>query len=127
MGLNDSYSVMRGSILMKSPLPTVSLVYNILFQEESQREIHSGAHFIIDSVSLVANSGLQPANQTTGSLVKKYGGSESKKSNLHCNYYKKQEHTTDKCYKIHDSLMISNLLRIRDFPIMFLMFLQLRL
>ncbi|XP_074360983.1 uncharacterized protein LOC141701207 [Apium graveolens] len=42
MGLNDSYTAIRGSILMKTPLPNLSQVYSILLQEESQREIHSG-------------------------------------------------------------------------------------
>ncbi|XP_074337342.1 uncharacterized protein LOC141674534 [Apium graveolens] len=39
MGLNESFTAIRGSILMKSPLPNLSQVYSILLQEESQREI----------------------------------------------------------------------------------------
>lgn len=56
MGLNDSYAVMRGSILMSSPLPTISQVYCLLLQEESQREIHSSGHFMSDSASLNVNT-----------------------------------------------------------------------
>ena len=37
MGLNDTYTIMRGSLLMQYPLPSVSHVYNLLLQEESQR------------------------------------------------------------------------------------------
>lgn len=35
MGLNDSYNMMRGSILMRSPLPSLGHVYTLLLQEEA--------------------------------------------------------------------------------------------
>ncbi|XP_074263999.1 uncharacterized protein LOC141586604 [Silene latifolia] len=33
MGLNDSYAVVRGMILMQNPLPKISVIYNILLQD----------------------------------------------------------------------------------------------
>lgn len=47
MGLNDTYNVMRWSILMRSPLPSLGHVYNLLLQEEAQREIHSNGQFFV--------------------------------------------------------------------------------
>ncbi|XP_070021411.1 uncharacterized protein [Nicotiana sylvestris] len=39
MGLNEVYTVIRGSILMMNPLPTIAQVFSILIQEEKQREV----------------------------------------------------------------------------------------
>lgn len=36
MGLNERYTIVRGSILMLKPLPTVSGAYAILMQEKKQ-------------------------------------------------------------------------------------------
>ena len=97
MGLNDTYTIMRGSILMKSPLPNLSQTYNILLQEEAQREIHSGSNFMTEAASLAVHSG------TSGSYPSsaKRPGVDSRKSNLQCNYCKKPGHLIDKCYKLH--------------------------
>ncbi|XP_074341673.1 uncharacterized protein LOC141679087 [Apium graveolens] len=101
MGLNDSYAMMRGSILMKSPLPSISQVYCLLLQEESQREIHSSGHFMSDSASLNANTSRFTRSPSTAGQFPKRTGFDPKKSSLHCNYCKKTGHTIDKCYKIH--------------------------
>ncbi|XP_074373494.1 uncharacterized protein LOC141713822 [Apium graveolens] len=55
MGLNESFNVIRGSTLMRSPLPSIDQVYSLLLQEETQREIHSTGHFLPDSASLNAS------------------------------------------------------------------------
>lgn len=39
MGLNEVYTVVRGSILMMNPLPTMAQAFSILIQEEKQREV----------------------------------------------------------------------------------------
>lgn len=39
MGLNEVYTVVRGSMLMMNPLPTVAQAFSILIQEEKQREV----------------------------------------------------------------------------------------
>ncbi|XP_074306374.1 uncharacterized protein LOC141641618 [Silene latifolia] len=39
MGLNNTYAVVRGTILMQNPLPKIAVIYNNLLQEERQREI----------------------------------------------------------------------------------------
>lgn len=41
MGFNESYVVVRGTILMMKPLPSVRKAYTLLIQEENQREIGS--------------------------------------------------------------------------------------
>ena len=37
MGLNESYTTVRGPILLMNPIPTVSEVFSLLLQEERQR------------------------------------------------------------------------------------------
>ena len=37
MGLNDSYSHIKGQILLMDPLPSINKVYSLLIQEERQR------------------------------------------------------------------------------------------
>nr|XP_017239736.1 PREDICTED: uncharacterized protein LOC108212522 [Daucus carota subsp. sativus] len=97
MGLNESYNVMRGSILMTSPLPSISHVYNLLLQEEAQRDIHSASHFMSDAASLHVNSSRNQNFSSQG-----HGQTKNfKKSNIICNYCKKPGHVIDKCYRLH--------------------------
>ncbi|XP_074265379.1 uncharacterized protein LOC141587809 [Silene latifolia] len=56
MGLNDSYNVIRGTILMQNPLPSLAIVYNLLVQEERQREINHQGEFQTDSASFHARN-----------------------------------------------------------------------
>ena len=39
MGLNESYTSVRGNILMMTPLHTLSQIYSFLMQEERQRQV----------------------------------------------------------------------------------------
>ncbi|KAK9664602.1 hypothetical protein RND81_14G055100 [Saponaria officinalis] len=63
MGLNDSYTAMRGVILMQNPLPKLAIVYNTLVQEERQREIHTTFQFQTDSASLYAKNNRPGMNE----------------------------------------------------------------
>ncbi|XP_060200605.1 uncharacterized protein LOC132628866 [Lycium barbarum] len=58
MGLNDVYTQARESILMINPLPSMNIVYSLLLQDESQREVHMSAQVFSDLSSLmVTNQG----------------------------------------------------------------------
>nr|XP_019068965.1 uncharacterized protein LOC109120058 [Solanum lycopersicum] len=56
MGLNEVYTIVRGSILMMNPLPTMSQTFSILVQEEKQREIKPHSRVHLDSTSLSAST-----------------------------------------------------------------------
>ncbi|XP_074310098.1 uncharacterized protein LOC141645801 [Silene latifolia] len=56
MGLNDSYVVVRGTILMQNPLPKVAIIYNNLLQEERQREIHSTVNVQAESAAMLTKN-----------------------------------------------------------------------
>ncbi|XP_019252858.1 PREDICTED: uncharacterized protein LOC109231670 [Nicotiana attenuata] len=58
MGLNEVYTIVRGSILMMNPLPTIAQAFSILIQEEKQREVKPSISFSMDSAALnVSGSG----------------------------------------------------------------------
>lgn len=112
IGLNDSYAIMRGSILMSSPLPSIGQVYSLLLQEESQREIHSGGHFLSDSASLSVNS-----YRPQSTLYSKKP-TDTKKFSLYCNYYMKPGHLIGKFINFMAFHQISNSQRTKSLMLM---------
>ncbi|KAK9666822.1 hypothetical protein RND81_14G213600 [Saponaria officinalis] len=114
MGLNDTYTVIRGTILMQNPLPKLSLVYNNLLQEERQREIHNSTQFQINSASFYArNNRSRPPygvnsfshNQRvppTPVSRKPISTVSNEFNTLECRYCKKLGHTIDKCFRLQN-------------------------
>jgi len=51
MGLNDSYTSVRGSLLMMNPLPSLGQTYSLLIQEERQRQVRNVGQFLSDSAA----------------------------------------------------------------------------
>ncbi|KAJ0020553.1 hypothetical protein Pint_31919 [Pistacia integerrima] len=64
MDLDDSYSQIRGQILLNDPLPLLSKVYALIVQEERQQDISSTGP-IVDLVALLsrANAGQHKPQQ----------------------------------------------------------------
>lgn len=85
MGLNDSYKVIRGQILMMKPLPSVSTAYSMIIQEERQRTINSSPILNTDVIAMNVSS--NPS------------ASSSKKS-LVCTHCKKTGHSKSQCYRL---------------------------
>ena len=58
MGLNYSYNVIRGQILLINPFPTVHQAYSRVSQEEKQRLLSSmhAANDSVDSAPMVVHS-----------------------------------------------------------------------
>ncbi|KAH0739575.1 hypothetical protein KY290_038280 [Solanum tuberosum] len=56
MGLNEVYTIMRGSILMMTPLPSMGQVFALLVQEEKQREIKPHNQMFAETASLAASA-----------------------------------------------------------------------
>ena len=44
MGLNDSFSHVRGQILLMDPIPSVEKVFSLLIQDEKQRSVGQGSN-----------------------------------------------------------------------------------
>jgi len=63
MGLNSSYTTVRGKILMMTPFSSISQAYSLLVKEERKRQVKTKAHFLIENASLFVASNKQPAPQ----------------------------------------------------------------
>ncbi|KAG7560507.1 Retrotransposon gag domain [Arabidopsis thaliana x Arabidopsis arenosa] len=100
MGLNECYEGIRSRILMKKVLPTLSEVYNLLDQDDSQRcarvpiptDIGSAAFQVSSSPDLVKSS------QAT---THQGGGGYPRKDRPYCTFCGKVGHVVDRCYKKH--------------------------
>ncbi|XP_015166093.1 uncharacterized protein [Solanum tuberosum] len=105
MGLNEIYTIVRGSILMMNPLPTMAQTFSIIVQEEKQREVKPQNRFNLDSTSFHVNAASTSTNFRTNYAPNRNNGGNNKApnmSNLFCNHCKKTGHIKEKCYKLHD-------------------------
>ena len=57
MGLNDTYSAVRGQILLINPIPPLSKVFSLLLQDEKQRKVGASKKFQVDTVEVLAALG----------------------------------------------------------------------
>ncbi|XP_075099012.1 uncharacterized protein LOC142175905 [Nicotiana tabacum] len=55
MGFNEVYTVVRGSILMMNPLPSIAHAFSILIEEEKHREVRPRNCLVMESTSLNVN------------------------------------------------------------------------
>ncbi|GMI80076.1 hypothetical protein HRI_001676900 [Hibiscus trionum] len=80
MGLNDSFSHIRGQILLVDPFPSLSKVFSWVVQEENQRSV------------LISKPAIEAAFAVKA---------VSKKSRPQCSHCNMLGHTRDKCYKLN--------------------------
>lgn len=66
MGLNANYENVRSRILMKKTLPTLSEVYNILDQEESQKSAISSLEGELNTATFQVSQGSVKSFQSSG-------------------------------------------------------------
>ncbi|KAJ0096595.1 hypothetical protein Patl1_28528 [Pistacia atlantica] len=64
MGLDDSYSQIKGQFLLNDPLPPLSKVYALIIQEERQRDVSSACP-IVDYVALLSRANASQHTTTT--------------------------------------------------------------
>lgn len=81
VGLNDSYKVIRGKILMMTPLPSIATIHSLLIHEERQKYISSTPNLVSESIAM---------NVSNGS-----------KKNLNRSHCKKNGHLKSQCYRLH--------------------------
>jgi hypothetical protein len=96
MGLNDSFSNIRGQILLLEPLPPINKVFSLVLQEERQKELSGGisqSSFFGDSSALLTTK-----SPTVNTQTVKQG---SRKPKLVCSHCSVTGHTIEKCYKIY--------------------------
>ncbi|KAF5480412.1 hypothetical protein F2P56_001165 [Juglans regia] len=94
MGLNDSFTSIRGQILLLDPLPSMNQVFSLVVQEEKQREIKINSAPSFDSVAAMTTKIAKNGN----AFNRQSGTRKERPICSHCGY---AGHTSDKCYRIH--------------------------
>ncbi|XP_075659243.1 uncharacterized protein LOC142629146 [Castanea sativa] len=95
MGLKDSFSQVRSQVLLMDPIPSLSMVYSLLIQEETQRSVPNASVAKVDSTALV----VKLSNEHLGPNLGNSGGKGKERPT--CTFCGKTGHTVDKCYKKH--------------------------
>jgi hypothetical protein len=93
MGLNETFTPVRGQILLMDPMPHIDKVFSLLRQEERQRSIGQISLPRVESTALLCKSDSARPYQPKQGFQKK-----DKPTCTHCGYI---GHTMDKCYKLH--------------------------
>jgi hypothetical protein len=93
MGLNETFTPVKGQILLMDPMPHIDKVFSLLRQEERQRAIGQISLPHVESIALLCKSDSARPNQPKQGFQKK-----DKPTCTHCGYI---GHTMDKCYKLH--------------------------
>nr|XP_023887900.1 uncharacterized protein LOC112000030 [Quercus suber] len=104
MGLNESYSQIKGQILLMEPLPTINKVYSLLIQEERQRSIGLSNSVHIESTTLAVKGSNANFNPNFPGFFGNSGasGKNSKgRDRPICTHCGKLGHVMEKCFKLH--------------------------
>ncbi|XP_027767797.1 uncharacterized protein LOC114074080 [Solanum pennellii] len=127
MGLNEMYTVIRGSILMMNPLPTMAQAFSLLVQDEHQREIKPSGPFNTESTALYAGN-IRPSSSagnirpssSTGNIRppssyktnyapnNSYGHSQLQYKDRFCTHCNRTGHLAERCYQLHGYPAVSN-------------------
>ncbi|XP_060178106.1 uncharacterized protein LOC132608047 [Lycium barbarum] len=113
-GLNDNYSTVKSTILMLSPLPSMSKAYSLLQQDESQKETRPCSSSFSGESSSFSASASQNSGRTYNQRVQfdpKYPNNTNqrmqfdpkhhKNSSLFSKYCKSSGHVVEKCHRLH--------------------------
>ncbi|KAF5469796.1 hypothetical protein F2P56_010356 [Juglans regia] len=95
VGLHDSYSAVRSQLLFQSPLPSMSRVFSLLLQEESQRSLTNAIGISFDSQAMVAEQSSRTVSTNNTRFTKQKGKSDAICS--HCGY---SGHLVDKYFQL---------------------------
>lgn len=102
MDLNDCFFHIRGQILMLDLLPDINNVFSLVMQEEKRREISK--NIMVDVVAFMSKI------QDTNPYMKKFNSGKLQTRKEKCGINNAtfcgiNNHTVDKCYKIHGYLL----------------------
>jgi len=101
MGLNESYANVRGQIINKKNRPSLSEIYNMLDQDQSQRNVNSATKSFVGaspSPSAFQVSASNPASVCEGSV----NATNFQQRPRHvCTHYGAIGHLKERCYRLH--------------------------
>lgn len=102
IGLNDSFGVVRSNIFAKDEVPNIDKVYEIISQEEAQRNAKRG---VSNEASALYGAGINNNNNygvqgRINNNAKAGNGAGRGKPKIQCSYCKMLGHTKEYCYKL---------------------------
>ncbi|GKD87722.1 hypothetical protein Tco_1358876 [Tanacetum coccineum] len=109
MGLDECYTNIRGQILLMQPLPTVAKAYNMLRQEEKQRDTHKqqvNSPIALNTYKTPFTTSYNPSQRfNTPNLNTPSANSEPERRGTFRKgviyaYCKKEGHLKEECYKL---------------------------
>ncbi|KAL9444374.1 hypothetical protein AB3S75_017540 [Citrus x aurantiifolia] len=100
MGLNESYSAIRGQILLINPLPDVAKAYSSIVQEEKQRSL-GAARETTENSAMVAGRAEPMALAVRHEQGFSSRSNPSNRKPLHCSYCDRDHHVREKCWKLN--------------------------
>jgi hypothetical protein len=98
MGLNDSFSHIRGQILLLDPLPPINKVFSLVLQEERQREASASVGYFNHTSAALLSKVPVAAPSSPVRLAKSQNLRKEKPLCSHCGLH---GHTVEKCYRLH--------------------------
>ncbi|KAB2634214.1 hypothetical protein D8674_041553 [Pyrus ussuriensis x Pyrus communis] len=98
MGLNDSYSVVRGSILMMNPLPDTRRVHGLILQHERQMDVASRCELGTSSHAMQVQR--PPALSSSNDRFPSPAACSFSRKSLKCTYCDEDGHLVNRCYYI---------------------------
>lgn len=100
MGLNESYTQIRGQILLMDPIPSISKVFSLISQEERQRSVGQHLDHKNNSESMAF---AVKGNRNNNQFIRRERNykKDSTRERPYCNHCNIQGHTKDRCYKLH--------------------------
>ncbi|XP_074356562.1 uncharacterized protein LOC141696301 [Apium graveolens] len=102
--LNNGFEVIRGSILVMSPLPAISHAYRLLLQEENHKKLLHPVQSSEEVMAFAANRrnfNFRSQGGSGSNFRSQSGENRGKFNSYFCDHYKMTGHTTQRCYKLH--------------------------
>lgn len=97
MGLNESFTHIRGQILLMDPLPSISKIYSLISQEERQKSIGNSNYNVGNLKDMAFLARDYPQNYS----YKNNNRTRNQKERSMCTYCNQLDHTKEKCFKLH--------------------------
>jgi hypothetical protein len=98
MGLNDTFSHIKGQMLLIDPLPPTNKVFSLILQEGYQREASSSIDYFTHNYAALMSK-IVPQVQANQNRSTKQ--STLRKDKPICSHCGLNGHTVDKCYRLH--------------------------
>ncbi|KAL8155815.1 hypothetical protein AgCh_001015 [Apium graveolens] len=101
MKLNDNFEMIRGNILVMSPLPTISHAYRMLVQEENHKKAYQYVSVVDGGIACIANRRQFSERFKSQGYDKRNFTQNDNRSRFFCENCKIPGNTIQRCYKIH--------------------------